>query len=195
MWVGRQRESHISTNYTMNKESKKILYAAFLAFKGRGFVSFQYRDHSTPTSKILINLGASYDKARLNDLITLNEGVRFLRSPFYTRADWNEALQEIRLELQDNSTILSHKQLSPYLHLNAKVSNLKFSHRTRKLYVFGKVERETVLRQATTRRVLTPVETAKKMIQDTYLKTSRFKLFLLNGMRGSVKINKEVIEI
>jgi hypothetical protein len=179
----------------VNKETYKSLYATLLAFKGIGFISFQHRSKSGQVSKILLNVGANYDKARQEDMALLNRGVRFLPSPFYKASDWNQAIAEIRRELSQSTILIKDKSLSPCLKLHPKNDSLKLSHKTNDLYVFGKVERSTVLRQAATRPLTNPVSIAKRIIQDTYLKTSHFKLFLLKDMRGYVKINKQTIEI
>jgi hypothetical protein len=176
----------------VNKETHKKLYAAFLNFKGIGFVSFQHKSKSGEVSKILLNVGASYEKARLEDIVTLDLGIKFLRSPLYTREDWNTAIKELYDDLRRENTYLSDKKLSPCLHLPR---TLKFSHRTQDLYLLGKVERVEILRRRPSRVLRNPVSIAKHIIQSSYLKTSHFKLFLLKDMLGTVKVNKEVIEV
>jgi hypothetical protein len=104
-------------------------------------------------------------------------------------------MEEITTDLQKPYIFLPDKKLSPCLHLHAKNDSLKYSHKTNDLYVFGKVEQSTVLRAAGNRRLTNAVSIAKQTIQGLYLKTSHFKLFLLKGMQGTVKVNKETIEV
>lgn len=177
----------------MDKETYKELYSAFRDFTGIGFVSFQYRDKNGEVSKRLINVGASYEKARLDDLQTLDQ-LHYKRTPNYTLANFHDAIAEVRRELQQPQIIIKDRKLSPVLHLHRSNDSLQFSHITHDLYVFGKVEKTSVLRQAHIRPLTNPVSIAKRDILDK-LKTSRFKLFLLKGMQGTVKVNRMAVEV
>lgn len=172
------------------------LFDAFMNYKGVGFVSLQYRNKEGELSKRLLNVGAKYENAKKSDIDTLNEGVAYIGSDKYTRADWDMALAEVKQSLVSPDKTRSDAQKNAYIVLNESNGSVRFNVNQSEVYLFAKSEKKEVLEAGVYKEVKSKPKTiAKKAIQKTYLKSEKFRTFIIKNMAGSVKVNKQIINI
>lgn len=167
-----------------------------MEFKGIGFVSLQYRNKEGELSKRLLNVGAKFENAKKSDIKTLDEGVVFIASDRYSRADWDLALAELKTSLVAPDKVRSDGQKNAYVYLNEDNHSVKFNPNSMEVYLFAKSERKEVLQAGVYKTVnSSPKTLAKNAIKKEYLKTDKFRSLIIKNMRGTVKVNGEILEI
>ena len=174
----------------------QALFDLFMKYKGVGFVSLQYRNQEGELSKRLLNVGAKFENAKKDDIKTLDQGVAFIPSERYSRADWDLALAELKKSLIAPDKVRSDAQKEAYVYLNEDNHSVKFNPTTMEVYLFAKSERKEVLQAVPYKAVnAAPKTIAKNTIKSEYLKTDKFRTFIIKNMRGTVKVNGEILEI
>jgi len=169
---------------------------AFLNYKGVGFVSLQYRSkESNELSKCLYNIGAKYENAVKRDIDTLNLGVEYVPSPLYTKADWDLALAESKQSLIAPDKVRSDGQKNAYVSLNENNNGIKLNYSTLDVYLFMKQESKVVLEQGVFKAVKSKAKTIAKNVIKKNLKSAKFRTLILKNVAGSVKVNKQVINV
>jgi hypothetical protein len=169
---------------------------AFLNYKGVGFVSLQYRSkESNELSKCLYNVGAKYQNAVKSDIDTLNEGVEYIASDKYTKADWDLALAESMKSLVAPDKVRSDGQKNAYVSLNEENNSLKLNYSTLDIYLFMKQESKVVLEQGVYKEVNSKAKTIAKNVIKKNLKSAKFRTLILKNVAGSVKVNKQIINV
>jgi len=180
----------------MENKLYQTLFNLFMEYKGVGFVSLQYRNQEGELSKRLLNVGAKFDNAKKDDIKKLDEGVAFIPSDRYSRADWDLALSELKTSLITPNKVRSDAQKDAYVFLNEDNHSVKFNPTTMEVYLFAKSERKEVLQPGNYKTVKSAPKTlAKNAIKKEYLKTDKFRTFIIKNMRGTVKVNGEILEI
>ncbi len=173
------------------------LFDMLMRYKGIGFVSLQYRSQKTnELSKRLLNVGAKYENAKKEDIKRLAKGIYYIPSDKYSLIDWWTALNEIKTSLVTPSETHSYGQTNAYVYLNDDNHSVKFNPNTLEVYLFAKSERKEILQPGKYEVVnSSPKTLAKQAIQKEYLKTGKFRTFKLKNVRGTVKVNGQVLEI
>jgi hypothetical protein len=172
------------------------LMDAFLNYKGVGFISLQYRSkESNELSKCLYNIGAKFENAVKSDIDTLNEGVEYVESDKYTKADWDLALAESKQSLIAPNENRSNGQKNAYVSLNESNNGLKLNYSTLEVYLFAKQESKVVLEQGVYKVVNSKAKTIAKNVIKKNLKSAKFRTLILKNVAGSVKVNKQIINI
>lgn len=174
----------------------QALFDAFMEYKGVGFVSLQYRNKDGELSKRLLNVGARYDNAKKKDIETIDGGVDYIPSDKYTRTDWDMALTEVKQSLVNPDKARSDGQKNAYIVLNESNGSVRFNVNQQEVYLFAKSEKKEVLEAGVYKTVNSKPKTlAKKAISKTYLKSEKFRSFIIKNLAGVVKVNKQVINI
>jgi len=171
------------------------LFNLFMEYKGIGFVSLQYRNKEGELSKRLLNVGAKFENAKKDDLVTLNLGVPFVESDKYTRAHWDMAVAELKQSLTNPDKVRSDAQKNAYVFLNEDNHSVKFNPNTLEVYLFAKSEKKEVLQAGVYKTVNSQPKTIAKKVIGEALKSTKFRTFTLKNVRGTVKVNGEVLEI
>lgn len=83
-----------------------------------------------------INVGFSWDKLKKDDLKTLNEGVEFIPSDKYSKADWDIAIAELKKSITEPSEARSKAQSDAYLTMTENGA-IRYCYNTQKLYIMG----------------------------------------------------------
>lgn len=172
------------------------LMDAFLNYKGVGFVSLQYRSkESNELSKCLYNIGAKFENAVKSDIDTLNDGVEYVESDKYTKADWDLALAESKQSLIAPNENRSNGQKNAYVSLNESNNGLKLNYSTLEVYLFAKQENKVVLEQGVYKVVNSKAKTIAKNVIKKNFKSAKFRTLILKNVAGSVKVNKQIINV
>jgi len=179
----------------MNNELYQQLYNLFMSYKGVGFVSLQYKNKHGELSKRLLNVGANYDNAKKSDLKLLENGIEYVPSNDYTQADWNTALMELKESLTTPNAVLSQAQSNAYMHFNDYNYSIKYNFEQKEIYLFAKSEKKEVLQAGTKKEVKSSPKTLAKKAIGEFLKTTKFRTFILKGVRGTVKVNGQTLDI
>jgi hypothetical protein len=174
----------------------KQLLDAFMEYKGVGFVSLQYRSkESGELSKRLLNLGATIENAKKKDIEMLNEGIPYIPSDKYTKADWDLALAEKKESLISPDENRSNGQKNAYIVLNEDNGSVRYNMNSTEIYLFGKSEKKEILEEGVYKVVKSRAKTiAKKQIEKP-LKSTKFRTLILKNVAGTVKVNKQIINI
>lgn len=159
---------------------------AFEGLTGVAFVSIAgYKDAQNGEQNALINVGVSYENAKLAD-ITFLQGLSF--------AD-NELLEQARLELIESlikpSQSRSEGQIEAYTHL---CNGVKQHKESKALYIFGFSVKKTVISEGETKTdTRKPLTKAKDHLR-SQMKSTKFRLYKVEKI-SSVKVMGQTIEI
>jgi hypothetical protein len=172
------------------------LLKALMEYKGVGFISLQYRNKEGELSKRLMNIGAKLENAKKSDIDTLNEGVAYISSDKYTKADWDMAMAELKTSLVTPDKVRSDAQKNAYTVINENNGSVKINHNQLEFYLWAKSESKVVLEQGVYKVVKSSAKTiAKKSIQKAYMKSAKFRTMIIKNAEGTVKVNKQVINV
>ena len=171
------------------------LLETFMNYKGCGFVSLKYRNAEGELSKRLINLGAKLDNAKKKDLQTITDGIIYIESGKYTKADWDTALLEVKQSLIKPNEVRSEAQKNAYVVLNEDNGSVKYNMNTQEVYLFGKSERKEVIEPGVYPVVNSRAKTIAKQEIGKSLTTTKFRTFKLKNVSGTVKVNKQIINV
>ena len=165
-----------------------------------GFVAINgYKNRLNEVSSRRINVGYSYEKAKAEDLATLNAGIEFIpsQSGRYSRADWDLALAELKESLVNPSKTRSDAQTNAYISLTDN-GVIKFCEATKHIYIHGlqlegskKIVEGTQSNKPDTRK---PKTVAKDTIKAEYLKTGRIRNFTVYRL-GEIKLKGDTLEL
>lgn len=165
------------------------LFGNLSTITGVSFVSIVYKNEQNEIQKTLINVGVSYENAKLKDIEYLKDlDVKTIKS-----SQNNATLEQARVALlgaliSPNKT-RSQGQKDAYNYLN---NGLKVHIETGQLYVVGmKVKKEVLVQgeyKADTRR---PLTVAKDDIRKG-MKSTQYRNYNLSNM-GSVKIKGDTL--
>lgn len=165
-----------------------------------GFVAINgYKNRLDEDSSRRINVGYSYEKAKAEDLATLNAGIEFIpsQSGRYSRADWDLALAELKESLVNPSKTRSEAQSNAYISLTDN-GVIKFCEATKHIYIHGlqlegskKIVEGTQSNKPDTRK---PKTVAKDTIKAEYLKTGRIRNFTVYRL-GEIKLKGDTLEL
>lgn len=168
---------------------------AFLKYKGVGFVSLQYRNKEGELSKRLMNIGAILDNAKKSDLELINErGIPYVESVKYKKINWLRALAEKKQSLIKPNENRSNGQKNAYIYLNDS-GTVRYCIETQNVSIFGKSERKEVIEAGVYKVVKSSAKTIAKKEIDKSLKSSKFRTLNIQNVAGTVKVNKQIIEV
>jgi len=152
------------------------------------FTSLTYTNEQGEKATHLINLNATYAKAKIKDINTLKSiDNNSLGSEILIQAK-----DELLASLEKPSEAHSKGQIEAYTNINGA---LKFHNQTNDIYMFGLVAKKKVLSvgvyKETNKRELTIAK--DKIKKDYKLKTATYKQFKISRF-AKVSLNKETIE-
>ena len=169
---------------------------AFLNYKGIGYASLQYRNKEGELSKRLMNIGAKFDNAKKSDLeLIIANGITYVTSEKYTKADWDLALAEKKQSLIKPNENRSNGQKNAFVPLNEDNGSIRFCFETENVSIFGKSERKEVLEAGVYKVVKSSGKTLAKKEIEKSLKSSKFRTLNIQNVSGTVKVNKQVIVV
>ena len=96
-------------------------------------------------SKRRINIGFGWDKLKKDDLATLQNGVEYIPSEKYTKADWDNALLEIKYSLTRPDARRSEGQRNTYVILHEENGSVRYNSNIQEVYLFGKSEKKEII--------------------------------------------------
>jgi hypothetical protein len=171
------------------------LLDAFMNYKGIGYVSLQYRNAQKELSKCLYNVGAKLENAKKRDIKTLTEGIAYVHSELYTKADWDMALTESMKSLVSPDKVRSDGQINAYAVVNKSNGSVRVNYETLEIYLFAKQEDKVVLEKGEYPVVNSRAKTIAKNVIKKSLMSAKFRTLIIRNMVGTVKINSQVINI
>lgn len=162
-----------------------------------GFVAVNnYENKDGEISKRRINIGYSYENLKKKDAETLANGVEFIASDKYTKADWDMAIAELTKSIAEPSKTRSDGQSNAYLSLTENGAVL-YNYNTQELYIKGlelsgskKVVEEGIRKEVKSK----PVTIAKNAIRSEYLKAGLIRTFIVKNIK-EIKMRGEEIEL
>ena len=178
-------------------DTQKIINT-FKQHKGIGFIAFPYKNKEGEISKRLVNIGSYYENALKKDIDTLNEGIEYIPSSQYTYEIWLQAIQELKESIlkslnPNNTDARSTAQKDAYVHLT---NGLKWHVESSKMYIWGQTVRKTVTEEIEYKEVKSSSKTiAKNTIRNKYLRSAKYRSFIVDNLQGNIKINNNTIEI
>lgn len=172
-----------------------LLLDTFMKYKGVGFVSLQYRNKEGELSKRLMNIGARVENAKKDDLITIGKGISYVASTKYTQADWDMALIEVKQSCIKPNETRSEGQKNAYVVLNEDNGSIRYNMNTQEIYLFGKSEKKEIIEAVVYKTVNSKGKTIAKKEIGKVLKHTKFRTLILKNVAGTVKVNKQVINI
>lgn len=159
---------------------------------GVSFVSIRnYTNKNGEVSNYLINVGASYERAKVRDIEFL-ENLNFGEYEFKSDLSLLEqARQELIAAFIKPNKNLSEGQTNAYTHI---VKGVKVHNENGQIYIYGYKEKKEVLVKgeygADTRKPLTKAKDELRKL----LRTGKFTQYILE-MVNEVRANGEIIEI
>lgn len=173
----------------------KILLDTFINYKGVGFVTLQYRSKNGELSKRLLNVGAKVENAKKSDLKAIGAGLTYVPSDKYTKADWDSALLEVKQSCIKPDSVRSEGQNNAYIKLNEDNGSVRYNMNTQEIYLFGKSEHKEIIEDGVYKIVKSSGKTIAKKVIGKSLKHTKFRTLILKNVSGTVKVNKQVINI
>jgi hypothetical protein len=174
----------------------KLLLDTLMNYKGIGYISLQYRNKQGELSKRLMNLGAKIENAKKKDLAMMeSEGIPYVASTKYTKADWDMAMAETKQSLIKADEVRSEGQKNAYIVLNEENGSVKYNMNTQEIYLFGKSEKKEVIEAGVYPTVNSRAKTIAKEAIKKSLTSAKFRAMILKNVSGSVKVNKQVINV
>lgn len=172
------------------------------AFKNAnaGFIAFPYTNAQNETSKRTIYIGASYENTKKKDIDTIDNFLKltdlgYVPTDKYTRADWNEALNELSASLKNPDTKKSNAQQDAYISVTEN-GTIKWNLTTQELYIQGLSVKKTITEEGEYKAVNSAPKTiAKNVIRNTYLSTGKWRTFKVKNLEGNIKISGDEIVI
>ncbi len=147
-------------------------------------------------SKRRINIGFSWEKLKKDDLETLTNGVIYIESEKYTKADWDMAIVELKKSINEPSIARSEGQSNAYLSMTENGA-VRYNYETTKLYILG-LELDgskKIVEEGTKKVVKSSAKTlAKNVIRREYLKQGLVRNFIVHEI-GSVVTRGNEIEL
>lgn len=157
---------------------------------GVTFISIKnYTNSSGEISNNLINIGASYERAKQAD-------IEFLKNLDITKIEGDPILlAQARTELI-NSFIkpnenISNGQINAYVNI---LPGLKVHIETGEIYIYGYRENKTIVQKGEYKEVKSKPLTIAKNILRKLLKTNKFTQYKISNI-GKITANKETLEI
>jgi hypothetical protein len=147
-------------------------------------------------SKRRINIGFSYEKLKKDDLETLSNGVVYIESDKYTKADWDMAVLELKKSIIEPSVARSEGQSNAYLAMTENGA-IRYNYETQKLYIMGlELDGSKKVVEEGTKKVVksAPKTIAKNVIRREYLKQGLVRNFIVHEI-GSVVTRGNEIEL
>ena len=164
-----------------------------------GFVAINgYTNKDGEVSTRRINIGFSYEKLKKDDLKTLTDGVAFIPSVEnkYSKADWDNAVLELKASIIKPNENRSEGQTNAYLKMTDNGA-VKYNYETQELYISGlelKGSKE-VIEEGNYKEVKSSAKTiAKNAIRKAYLKAGNIRTFKVIEI-GEVKLKGDTIEL
>jgi hypothetical protein len=160
-----------------------------------GFITFLYTAKNGETSKKLFNIGTSYEQLKLNDINTLDNLLipnsdTYIPSEKYTRAIWNEAVEQ-KLQSLKTPQVKEDNFISV-----TKNSTIQYNANTGELYISGRSVKSTIVEEGEYKEVNSkPLTIAKRVIEKNYLTTSKWRKLNVKNLAGNLKISGDTIEI
>lgn len=155
-----------------------------------------YTNKDGEKSKRRINIGFSWEKLKKDDLETLTNGVAYIESDKYTKADWDIAITELKQSIVAPSEKRSQGQSDGYLTMTENGA-VRYNYNTQKLYIMG-LELDgskTVVEEGEKKAVKSAPKTiAKNVIKREYLKQGLIRNFIVHEI-GAVVTRGEEIEL
>jgi len=152
------------------------------------FTSLTYTNAEGEKATHLINLNATYEKAKAKDIATLEK----IEDSSLESEILIQAKNELLASLIKPNENLSKGQINAYTHINGA---LKYHNETKDLYMFGLVAKKKVLSEGvykeTNKRALTIAK--DKIKKDYKLKTATYKQFKISRF-AKVSLFGETIE-
>ncbi|HWY34284.1 MAG TPA: hypothetical protein VNX68_06525 [Nitrosopumilaceae archaeon] len=174
----------------------KLLLDTLMNYKGIGYISLQYRNKQGELSKRLMNLGAKIENAKKKDLAMMeSEGIPYVASTKYTKADWDMAMAETKQSLIKADEVRSEGQKNACIVLNEENGSVKYNMNTQEIYLFGKSEKKEVIEAGVYPTVNSRAKTIAKEAIKKSLTSAKFRAMILKNVSGSVKVNKQVINV
>ena len=191
---------------------------------GVTFTAFNYKDKNGEITKRLVNIGVSYKRAlekdleflstlRFDDILKEQARIELLKSVVMSLQKNNKDEQEEKSELSEeriNQIITEHSliftekekeshkiksdaQIETYINI---CTGLKYHNEKRMLYIFGTSVKKTVIELAETQKTDTrkPLTKAKDAIRSE-MKSSKYRLFMIDNLESNYKINGETLEL
>lgn len=172
------------------------LLDTFMAYKGIGFATLQYRSKkSQELSKRLLNIGAIFENAKKSDLKTLINGIPYVASEKYTQADWNQGLIEVKQSCIKPNEVRSEAMKNAYINPNEDNGSVRYNMNTQEIYLFSKSEYKEIIEKGTFPVVKSSGKTLAKAEIGRNLKHTKFRTLILKNVAGTVKVNKQVIVV
>lgn len=152
------------------------------------FTSLTYTNAEGEKATHLINLNATYTKAKEKDIATLES----IKDSDLETEILIQAKNELLSSLKKPSENASKGQIDAYTHINGA---LKFHNVTKDLYMYGLVAKKKVLSEGTYKETnKRPLTIAKEQIKKDYkLKTATFKQFKISQF-AKVSLYGETID-
>jgi hypothetical protein len=177
----------------------KELIEAFKNAKA-GFIAFPYVNKQGEVSKRTIYIGASYENAKAKDIDTISNfllqtDLGYVPSVHYSKAVWNEALNELLNSLKNPDQKRSQGQQDAYISITEN-GTIKWNIKTQELYISGVSVKKTIVENGEYKEVNSKAITiAKEVIRNEYLSTGKWRTFKVKNLNGNVKINGDTLEI
>lgn len=147
-------------------------------------------------SKRRINIGFTWENLKKKDLKTLNDGVAFIPSEKYTKADWDIAVAELKQSIIAPSEVRSKAINEAFLSMTDNGA-IRYNYNTQELYIMG-LELDgskKVVEEGTKKNVKSAPKTiAKNIIKREYLSQGLVRQFKIREI-GEVKVRGEEIEL
>jgi hypothetical protein len=172
---------------------KTLKAATDKSITGVSFVSIRnYTNTSGETSNNLINVGASYEKAKKSDIATL-EDIPFIQSQTFKSTPENIEAARVALiaAFIAPDKARSEGQKDAYTHI---VPGVKVHNETGQIYVYGYREKKEVLQAGEYKTVNSSALTIAKNELRKLLRTGKFTQYSLE-MGNEIRANGQTLEL
>lgn len=188
---------------------------------GVSFTAFNYKDKEGEISKRLVNIGVSYKKAlekdfeylsnlHFNDVLKEQARIELLKSVILSllknmkeeRIQHFELKKHIKQEVKSNLLIFTEKekqihkkrsdaQSEAYINI---CTGLKYHTEKGLLYIFGTSVKKTVIEAVEKKDTRKPLTKAKDELRSE-MKSTKYRLFLIENLESNYKINGQTLEL
>jgi hypothetical protein len=196
-----KKRKHKDKPKPINTMDIKKLIAEFKKIKGAKFIGFPYENKQGEVSKRIVNGGVSYANAVKKDIEKLNKAKRkkgkgYVKGEGYTQADWTLAIESKLESLKSPDTTRSNGQKDAYVNITTN-GIIRWNVATQKIYIFAQSVSKSVTQEGEYKEVKSkPLTLAKRSVEKHLgLSTSKFRLFVLDGLRGDLKLNGDTVEL
>ena len=181
----------------MNQENLQRLIDILNQNKNIGIVAVNnYVNVDGEKSKRRVNVVYGYEKIKSDDLAVLRDGVEYVPSEKYSRADWDMAVAELIEGIVNPNEKRSKAVTEAFVNLTENGA-LKYCYNTQELYISGLeiTGTKTVVEEGEKKNVKSAPKTiAKNVIRKAYLKAGKIRLFKVREI-GEIKLKGEELEL